>query len=131
MLERVPEFIVPTLVGRTRDDDWKVYTHGFDWQCPCGNVRKIIFMAGESASAAHIEDALAKGVESAVISENIVHQQQVGKLSVSPDDKPLRLDLAEELRHIRFWMKKSRESSTGRTLFKGATIAAPRFPNTE
>ena len=131
MLERIPEFIVPTLVGRTRDDDWKVYTHGFDWQCPCGNERQIRAMAEESASASHIEDMLSKGLEHVLETENIVHQQQVGKLSVSPDDKPLRLDVAEELRRIRRWMKKSSESSTGRTLFKGATITAPRLPNTE
>jgi len=109
------------LIGQTEDDGEEAYSHGFNYSCKCGNQFEIRLIAEASASDAQVEDMLLSAFERAMEQEFVRHQQQAGKLAndVSGWSKSLKLDVAEELRHIKHWMGKKKASSTGRTLYQG------------
>ena len=63
-------------------------------------------MATEKDSSKQVEDMLNANFETLLIEEEGRHQRAVGTLDVSAGDNALKLDVAEELRHIRNYLRK-------------------------
>lgn len=103
---------VPTLnrllLGETAEEGHKVYSYGFLYKCKCGNELMISALATEKDSANQVEDMLNASFERHLREEEERHQRVQGLLSpdVNAWDDSLKLDVAEELRHIRNYIRK-------------------------
>ena len=107
-------------LGSVHDDaGHRVYTYGFVYDCKCGNKQWVLFVAPEDTASTQIEDGLNKAFEHVIRDEAEAHQRQLKTPNdVSTWSKALKLDVAEELRHIKKWMEKRKWSR--QTLWKGA-----------
>ena len=102
------------------DDGTAVDMYGFTYKCKCSNEQYVRVVMPGTASDAQIEDSLATAFASVLKGEGEAHQRAA--MTLTPNDvstwsKSLKLDVAEELRHVQRWLKRRKWSR--QTLWKG------------
>lgn len=109
------------LKGAKTDAGEQIYSYGFTYRCKCGNEQQVMAVAPAGAPDSQVEDMLNSIFEKVINEEYEVHQRQ-NKLpnDVSTWPKSLRLDVAEELRHIHNWLKRRKWSR--QTLWTGVSL---------